>query len=660
MREYSNGNEFNSVLFISGAPVAYLNYSSNNTFINSSFIVPSGYGVHLEKFSSNNTFKSFSCYDTFVFDITSSRNIIDNATLEELWIASDNNLVRNINVNAGLYMFSSPQNNNSIANAVIGLVFSIIKSENSTFENISLYGYNTGISMRYSNHSVLRNINISSAISRSPSIYGMYIEDIKNVTFENLTIGSYQTGNDAWSCINILRSENLTFNKVVGIGCMNGLVLTSSNLTVFDSNISYSMNDVYAESSSNLMAINFSFLAAGVYSDSKIIRQWYFTAFVNQTYSQILGNANISVWNVSGSLLASGMTDSTGWSPRLNVTQYVQTGTSIFNFSGNHTITANVSGYRNSTRFWSIGNGTSGTYSNINGIQFGDFHNNTNLTFGLPGGVPVASNIDINDECHAVGESVIIGWFQNTTQYDDSYLINVTCYWYDPALNMVYFNIDIQNGYASCFKVLGMVGTYSWHLFLKDSAGNTQDYYYPVNVRASGACTGGIGLSGGGGGGGGGTYAPTPINVSLIPVITEETIRQLPATRAWITLITPVIGPFNLFQIALFAIAAYYITRKEKTQRDYYLAAAIAVFGLMGGLLAAGYTPQSFFNSLQKPFAGAAATAEVAGMNMLQAREAAPNAFNNLANSIDNIRIGIAERVANMSSAVSRLRSGLP
>ena len=171
--------------------------------------------------------------------------------------------------------------------------------------------------------------------------------------------------------------------------------INANNTRIADSILSGSATHLGLVNSKNITLINVSFTSQSVDINSNYTRQWYLDVQVNWSNGSAIGGANVNAFNATNIANFSGTTDSNG-KFRLNVTQYVQVGATVYDFS-----IYNVSA--------SEGSSTNGTIVAMRN------NNQTQIILQLASSTPSYLNITLNNPSTSI----------NATQYQ-FFIFNVT------------------------------------------------------------------------------------------------------------------------------------------------------------------------------------------------------------------------------------------
>ena len=335
-----------------GAPGIYAGSSSglsNVTVKNCNVTMNSisGYGIQFDNINNsliiNNTANS---NKNGIYLSSSSNNQLINNTANSNQGASDG---------TGIYLSSS--SNNTLMNNVVNLNYEGValgsSSNNQLINNTanSNYGFGGGFGIYLSSSSNNQLINNT---ANSNSI-GIRLSSSSNNTFVNANIwnctsttsgcvfSSQSSNYNLFSSglINLSASNLIYLTPSFVAGCSNNifkdltLLGAAKNDTIFTGSGSGSLNNTF---------LNVSYNSSKEYveSGSSLVRQWYYQAYVNDTFGSSIFNANVTAYNATGAIELSALTNSSGWTNITTITEYMNNGT--INYYSNYTISANKTG----------------------------------------------------------------------------------------------------------------------------------------------------------------------------------------------------------------------------------------------------------------------------------------------------------------------------
>ncbi|MGV8087284.1 MAG: DUF4838 domain-containing protein [Candidatus Woesearchaeota archaeon] len=271
--------------------------------------------------------------------------------------SSNNILTDNIgisNTNNGIYIQNSYNtliNNNGTSNISVGIY--INNAYNNLTNNIGTSNTNTGLEVHNSNNILNSNKGISNASS------GIYLSGCTN----NLLINNTGTSNYS-NGMYIYNSNNNTLINHTSIGYLStsqGIHILISNNTLINNciNISGILNDiniVSTTSSVNTTIINCSYnnsKESNSGATNNLIKQWYYEANITNNMGTPIINANVSLYNSSGIIIHSALTDINGRINKIAITEYTNTG-GIRRYSTPHIVNVTKTGYTTVTKTYNI------------------------------------------------------------------------------------------------------------------------------------------------------------------------------------------------------------------------------------------------------------------------------------------------------------------
>jgi parallel beta-helix repeat protein len=400
--EYSliEGNYINvSAINSTGGGVStdgiYLRNSDNNILANNTFISLAGRGIYFYG-SSTNTFRnntgiSDSNYGIYLYAGSNANLLINNTGISTSSIGIvvqkyggaltyHNILINNTgtsNSSYGIWLGSvintTLTSNTGSSNSGSGIYFSSAANYNYLNSNIATSVSGHGIFF----HSCSYN-NLTSNIATSVSGSGIYIySDSDNNIFINDTgmsnssygvaFVTYSTYPDSNTLINVSGISNFSygvyFGRAINQNITNlraegrlagsyGLYLRDSSNNIFRDcvNVSGVAGDVFVNSDTSPGTHNNSFINCSYSSESvngagnDITRKWYYRAYVNDSSGNALSGVNVSGYNSSDVLQFSEMTNSSGYTNRTEIIDYVNVGGTKIYYS-NYTINSSADGY---------------------------------------------------------------------------------------------------------------------------------------------------------------------------------------------------------------------------------------------------------------------------------------------------------------------------
>ena len=193
------------------------------------------------------------------------------------------------------------------------------ESNNNLISNSTGIGHHTGIQIGWNTFSPSSN-NMLIDSKGIGEIAGIYLGGNNNTAIRNSATGD----NEAYHLANLNNSRIMdcvyTNGGLRDIYYSDGL---SRNNTLL--NCSYD-NEFFTGSS------------------GEIIRKWYYQAYTNYSNGSAVAGANITAYNTTGNIQFTKQTNSSGYIPRQEITEYVNRG-GIRSYYNNYTINASKSGY---------------------------------------------------------------------------------------------------------------------------------------------------------------------------------------------------------------------------------------------------------------------------------------------------------------------------
>ena len=326
-----------------GTKVNGVNISMNNTL--------GGYGVHIKSNNAGNCIIQNSLFDRqysgiFLEDGVNCvirNNIVKNnlsniaAYTVSIDNSSDSSLINNTILGNGsfaLVLYNSI-NIKVLNNTIRGnssKIFVINSSNNSLFSNNSvnssrIIGDGNVIYLRGSTNNTFINNTIKSSNNS-----GIYMSKSVNNSFVGTIVKN--NGSSVHGIIlNTSSHENyflLLNSTALGSSGAAVYIHNSSNNTFVDSiNLEGNPSDiVYSPNShgQNNVFINCSFSNNNETVDgpkNELVRKWYYQALVKCTTGEAISGANVSAYNVTNGMEFSVLTNASGYTPRMNITDYV-------------------------------------------------------------------------------------------------------------------------------------------------------------------------------------------------------------------------------------------------------------------------------------------------------------------------------------------------
>lgn len=396
-----NNSIFNNTIYNSSDAASFDSNSDNNLVYWNDLFNLSNAGVLF--YGNNNLVYNNTLTNIINFAIYSAvyNNITDNVITQNnrvgigIYLSSNNYVTRNQvnNTNQGLYVSGGSSNAN---------VFNNVVSDCN-------YGFSL-IDNNY-NHNFSRN-NFTNCV------YGVYILDriynnnFSNNIFENGTYGVYL---NAPYTFNTPASENNTFTNIQLYNYTTGIYTNASLLTT-----NYVINGTFNKSSIQ------------TYGNSSIATKWYLDTQVNDINGLPIQNANVTSYNLFGSVDDTDLTSS-GGQAQSEIIEFVQNSSGKLYYT-NHTINASIS-----------------SFSNVTSINFSET-NSTNITLSIPisnancsiinGDTTFTSDLLANGSCIVVNASnlVISGNGATITGNNTGVGINITNFY-----NITIIGLNLEN-----------------------------------------------------------------------------------------------------------------------------------------------------------------------------------------------------------------------
>jgi parallel beta-helix repeat protein len=363
----------------------YTNSYNNLTIINGS-IHGFAWGVYLDSSSENSLLDLNTSNNVAagIYLLTSSNNIITNITANSndigiyLAASSDNNIITNVTSNLNTYawyllatgVYFSSSSNNTLNEAIFqGNSYGVYLSTNADNNNLSnILSDGDGVSIIIWDASNNTGSNIT---SNNPVTTGIYLttnsdnNKMSNFSFWNCSQGV------VGACIYVSNSGSNTFDggyiNYTAEAEDNGIYVYSSgassdtNNNLFKNiNISNIAGDSIFMShggGSNLMFnntfLNVSYESENVYEKTELIRKWYYQAYVNDTDNNDIATATVAAYNTSDGNEFSTTTNSSGWTDKTEITEYVNVAGTITQYS-NYSINATKTGYGDNAHTFNV------------------------------------------------------------------------------------------------------------------------------------------------------------------------------------------------------------------------------------------------------------------------------------------------------------------
>ncbi len=502
----SNNLTSNIGISTSGSGIFMTTNSNNNILINNSGISNSSIGLYLFSWAKNNILINNSGISNSSQGI-SLNSVCDNNILTSnigtsisgigigIQSSSNNTLTSSTgtsNSSIGIYLLSSNNNtltgNNGTSYATSGNVAGIniwASSSNNLTGNIGTGNKVSGIFFIYAENNILIN-----STGTSDSGNGIFVWDssknsilinntgisnsgfgisLQSSSYSNLT-GNIGTSNSSYgTAIWTASNNNLFSHRTEGyLTGSYGFYITSSsaNNTIQDCiNASGVLKDVFVGGNSvNNIFINCSYTLSKEQVDagSYLTRKWFYKAYVNDSlFGTDISGANVSAYNVSSALEFFLLTNSSGWTNRTEITEYVNYG-GTRNYYNNYTLSAEKTGYATSSKLYNV--------TNVNGTE--GVNNYLGDYFSLSDNSAPNATLILANNTYASNYSV--NFTANIT--DNVGIKNATLNVYNSTNNLVnQTNQSYSTGVVQ--STLGIVitlinGVYKWFYEIFDWQGN--------------------------------------------------------------------------------------------------------------------------------------------------------------------------------------------
>jgi len=408
----------------------------------------------------------------------------------------ENSLIENNTINVsvigvattGIYLRTSSNNtlrgNNATTLAEYGILLGTFSNNNILINNTGTSNSSVGIYLSSSSNNILTsntgssnsnygiwmdtssNNTLTSNTATSNTNYAIYLYSSSNNTLtsntgtSNTSYGIYLLSN---SNNNIIKNQIAIGNSSGGYGIAfrnsnNTIIQDCINITGFSGDVLY---NVVAEISSNNTFINCTYRTTGtnesVAAGSSLIRKWYYRAYVNDSSGTAVPNANVTAYNVTGTIEFGGlMTNSSGWTNITEITEYVNSG-GTRTYYNNYSINTSHSAYTTGTKTYNV----SASLNNLNDI--------TTLTDSVIPAVYLISPAN-----NTFSSSAAQYFIANFT--DNNALKNATLYIWN-STDSVINNTENQtitgtSNSSNITIVLPYNNNFKWNYYLCDNNGN--------------------------------------------------------------------------------------------------------------------------------------------------------------------------------------------
>ncbi len=364
--------------------------------------------------------------------------------------------------NIGVYLFNA--SDSYIDNAIINttgehgygiFLYGVWNGNcvNNTVTNSEIYTYGTygsgirivGANGASKNHTILDTSIYSKAWS------GIFIEGgLLNEGYINITRVRIETESAAGDGQGIHVWDNI-----------NLLYVKDSNITTHSSSDGFKVRDY---------AGNYSFLNVSYVNDSVVdgtlTRKWYFESYVNWSNGTLADGANVSAYNSSGDWEFNVLTDSAGYIPRQEITDYIIIGGTGTSYFSNYTINASKTGINESIVF------------NVTLNQ-----NKYDYVITLNGTLDYFPTVTLNKPDDNEVSTSLTQLF-NCTGEDDFKLVNITLYIWNSSSQEVTTITNYVNGtlnQTNWTYSLPYEDDFVWNCYASDNATNPQSAFASAN-----------------------------------------------------------------------------------------------------------------------------------------------------------------------------------
>ncbi len=233
------------------------------------------------------------------------------------------------------YAYNLRVNGSSLsAHSTLGIWTDGNKTYNSRFENITTSNLSIGIDIEGFNHRA-NNITILGTRNAGNDMVAFQAE---NITISNVTI-RYSA---AFSALSVTETRGIYLYNIQDLSGNTIFQYINPGENAYDTFV-YDSNSTgrnYMESPSNSTFINFTYKDEAVGAGGTIFRYWYADVSVLNCTGSPFQNANVSIRNVSQTLLFNVLTDATGNITRQTLLRYTNTSTTVFRSPFNFTVRA--------------------------------------------------------------------------------------------------------------------------------------------------------------------------------------------------------------------------------------------------------------------------------------------------------------------------------
>jgi len=275
------------------------------------------------------------------------------------------------------------------------------------------------------------------------------VQTSSNNNITNNNIWNCSTGG-SYACISVSsnsQSNTFTDNKI-NLSAGKGIIVDGDHNVFRNTNITNIAGiDVHIEDNEvNNTFINMTWdETETVDSGGQLIRKWYYRAYVNDTNGNNVGNANVSIYNVSGNLMYNMSTDATGYTSIYNIIDYINNGGTKTYYS-NYTINASKNGFSRVSHNYNV---------TANENNFKDVFTLVNFNLTNCGTLSEASTTyTLQNDINTTTTCLTIGANNITIDFNGFNLTGGNNYGYYGVNNNGYNDSTIMNGGIYDFYVL--------------------------------------------------------------------------------------------------------------------------------------------------------------------------------------------------------------
>ena len=350
--EYSGNNTFSSFNISSiGDDGVQLDYSENNNFSSFNISDTGHHGIYSESSSDNTfSFSNISNVDNYGFylaqsddNILSSFNISNTGDDGIYFTSSDNNILSSFKIyNAsvdGFYLSSS--NNNTFSSFNISFNgddgFELSSSDNNTFSYFNIFDGAYGpYFLDASSNNILSYFNIFNITNE-----GMWFDEAYNNTLSHFNISDIDNYAIAIDDNSTFSMFNFTLDAVGGAYDFYTSATAESSI--------WNLTNVTQADGSDI-SVDYNPSMTG----SVLNKHWYLLAYINDTSSNDLENANVTIRNDADEILKTELTSSLGKITSMIVLGSTQNETDIY--YKDYNITATKTDYETSSEIFNVTN----------------------------------------------------------------------------------------------------------------------------------------------------------------------------------------------------------------------------------------------------------------------------------------------------------------